>query len=539
MAGDPTWTMLRILKRHKFVLVIGRALAWLLLAADGGLYAQEPPTAAQVTAQYSQSTESYDSFSVEVSATFSAIPNLETGKQAKTAADPKATLSTQNQPPAYQLLRYDEDYSYLKDPARRTDFWDVIKYIPLGNRDGWYLSLGGEMRLRYEFFNNEDAGSQPADTHGYNNFARQRFLLHADLNLDPNFRFFVQMMSGLEEGRIGGPRPEIDRDTFDAHQAFVDIVLPLGAKNSLTARLGRQELRYGSGRLIDVRDAHLRRSFDAARLLLQVDAWAMDGFWSKPVRNRVEEFDDDSDPQRFLWGLYAVHPFVLLPHGHADLYYVGYNNRIGGFDQGTAHERRHSLGVRLWGQPLPWEYDIEILGQFGKLGSGTIQAWGIGSATHYNLTNLPLRPRLGLRADITSGDRNPNSAKLQTFNPLFPTGAYYNLMDPAGPQNLIHVHPVLDLQFASDVTVTADWGFFWRQSLKDGVYRLSGGLLRTGQLSDARYVGSSPTLTVTWAPTRHVTMLASYAHFFAGRFFRETPPGRDIGYFTTWIAYKF
>jgi hypothetical protein len=29
--------------------------------------------------------------------------------------------------PTYKLLRYDEDYSYLKDPDRRTDFWDAIK----------------------------------------------------------------------------------------------------------------------------------------------------------------------------------------------------------------------------------------------------------------------------------------------------------------------------------------------------------------------------------------------------------------------------
>ena len=62
-------------------------------------------------------------------------------------------------PPAYKLLRYEEDYSYLKDPSRRTDFWDPIKYIPLWGRDDWYLSLGGEVRERYEFYHNQDAGA--------------------------------------------------------------------------------------------------------------------------------------------------------------------------------------------------------------------------------------------------------------------------------------------------------------------------------------------------------------------------------------------
>src|SRR5262245_57334872 len=61
-------------------------------------------------------------------------------------------------PPAYKLLRYDEDYSYLKDPCRRTDFWDAISYIPLWDPKDWYLSVGGELRERYEFLRNEDQG---------------------------------------------------------------------------------------------------------------------------------------------------------------------------------------------------------------------------------------------------------------------------------------------------------------------------------------------------------------------------------------------
>lgn len=265
----------------------------------------------------------------------------------------------------------------------------------------------------------------------------------------------------------------------------------------------------------------------------------MDGFWSKPVRNRTGIFDDDTDSQRSLWGVYAVHRFALLPDGHADLYYLGYENRVAPFDQGSGYELRHTLGTRLWGRPWPWEYDVEFVGQVGQFRSGAIQAWGLGSATHYNLASLPLRPRLGLRADATSGDRDPDSVNLQTFNPLFPTGAYYNLMDPVGPQNLIHVHPVLDLHFGGTVTATADWGFFWRTSVEDGLYRLSGGRFRTGQRSRARYVGSSPALTVTWTVTRHITVLASYAHFFAGAFITETPPGKDIDYVTTWISYRF
>jgi hypothetical protein len=34
-------------------------------------------------------------------------------------------------PPTYQMLRFDENYSCLANPANRTDWFDPIKYIPL------------------------------------------------------------------------------------------------------------------------------------------------------------------------------------------------------------------------------------------------------------------------------------------------------------------------------------------------------------------------------------------------------------------------
>ncbi|MGL3109130.1 hypothetical protein [Bradyrhizobium sp. BR 1432] len=53
------------------------------------------------------------------------------------------------------LLRYDEDYSYLRDPAKRTGaWWEPYKYIPLDFRDDAYLTLGLELRFREEAYRN-------------------------------------------------------------------------------------------------------------------------------------------------------------------------------------------------------------------------------------------------------------------------------------------------------------------------------------------------------------------------------------------------
>jgi len=52
-------------------------------------------------------------------------------------------------------------------------------------------------------------------------------------------------------------------------------------------------------------------------------------------------------------------------------------------------------------------------------------------------------------------------------------------------------------------------------------------------------VGSTPTVTLTWNATRHATILASYVHFFAGPFLKETPPGKDMDYVAFWVDYTF
>ena len=58
-------------------------------------------------------------------------------------------------PPSYNASRYLEDYRYLKNSARRTDFWDRLKYISLNDTGSVYLSFGGETRQHYESIRNK------------------------------------------------------------------------------------------------------------------------------------------------------------------------------------------------------------------------------------------------------------------------------------------------------------------------------------------------------------------------------------------------
>ena len=398
-------------------------------------------------------------------------------------------------PPKYQKLRYEEDYRYLQDPSKRIDWFDPIKYVPLSEDGEYYLSLGGLIRERYEYIHNPLWGQDPQDKRGV---FLQRYMLHADVQIGAYVRVFGQLHSALESGRQGGPSP-VDEDKLDLQQVFLDIALPLGEDRTLTLRGGRQEMSYGSARLIDVRQGpNVRRSFDGARALLQWRDLRIDGFVARPVRNEAEVFDNATDDTQALWGVYGMGKLATLSSASVDWYYLGFEDEEAEYAQGRDHETRHSVGARLWGASGGWDYNFEALYQWGRFGRGHIRAWTVASDIGYTWNDVRSYPRVGLRADIASGDRDPNDADLETFNPLFPRGNYFNELANLGPRNFFDVHPFLTLEVLEPLTLTADWNFYWRQSVEDGIYGPSGNLIRSAEGSDSRYVGSAISLTADW-----------------------------------------
>ena len=86
------------------------------------------------------------------------------------------------------------------------------------------------------------------------------------LHSGPRVRLFTELQSSPEEGRTGGPRPT-DADLLDGHQGFVDWRILTGKSSELIVRIGREEVGFGSGRLIAPAEGlNLRRSMDGTAL---------------------------------------------------------------------------------------------------------------------------------------------------------------------------------------------------------------------------------------------------------------------------------
>lgn len=459
-------------------------------------------------------------------------------------AQPDAIRMLQQPPPKYTSLRWDEDYSYLKDPSRRTDFFDPVKYVPLDESGDSYASVGGQARYRYEYFNNYNFGAGPQDEDGY---GLTRLMAHLDLHLTPYFRAFVQGKSAMEDGREGGPRPS-DADETDVEQLFADFRLPLADDRSVTLRAGRQEMQYGSTRLIAASDwTNVRRAFEGAKVMYADPSNSLDVFWVRPVLVDKEEPNEGDGNTSFAgaWDTLQL-PQLFGPAAKSglDVYFLALDQTVGpgvSVDTDT-----YTLGTRLFSKPKPWDFDVELDYQFGQSGSGDIAAWSVATEGGYTFDALPCSPRPFLGFDIASGDRDAASADKQTFNQLFPNGhVFFGYMDFIGRQNIVDVHPGLDLllvdgrPYARRVTLRGEYHTFWRQSAQDAVYTASGAVLRASSGSDQLYIGSEVDFLVTWQVDRHTLFYAGYSHFFTGTFLQETGPSQDADFLYAAVTYTF
>jgi hypothetical protein len=442
--------------------------------------------------------------------------------------------------PLYPLPRYREDWSFLRDPSTRNDCWDRLKFIPLTGDGEFYLSWGGEIRETYERFRNTNFGLATQDLEGY---LLQHYLLHVDIHAGSRFRFFGELSSSLEDGRTGGPRPVVDEDRLDVHQGFFDVsLLAPKSRASLTLRIGRQEMAFGSGRLVALREGpNVPLSFDGVRLSLSLPTWQLEGFATRPVQNSPGIFDDSPQHDFAFWGVYGTHPLAdSKGKPTIDLYYLGLDRKYAVFNQGAAHERRHTVGARLGGQHDGWSYDTEAMYQFGEFGSGTISAWRVAADHAYTFPSVRWHPRVGLAADAASGDRDPANPDLGTFNAMFQSGTYSGRGQILGPNNAIRLEPSIGLSPSEHLTLSAGWGFFWRESANDALYGIPGNVIVPSNGVKSRYEGSRPIAQFDWQVTRHLSAHVNYIYVFNARFEEQSVHGtKSMSFVSPWVMYRF
>lgn len=440
-----------------------------------------------------------------------------------------ATVNAQS----FKLMRYDENYTYLKDSV--LNLYEGIKFIPLQADKSMYASVGGEARYEYVDFSNEDWGRLNI---GHNNFLLQRYDLHTDIHFGNKIRVFAQLRSALQDGRSTGPRP-IDEDHLNMQNFFIDILAWQKDNKSITIRGGRQEIDYGSGRLISVREGpNARLYFTGGKIMYNSANVSADAFVMMADTTYTGVFDNKPSGNINLWGSYAK---IIVPHsGNLDLYYIGIKRSNASFEEGIAKELRHTAGFRFWKYGGGFIYNFEAAYQFGSFGNSNISAWTGSADLGYYFENIKFKPTINLRNDYISGDKKAGDGSLQTFNPIYPKGGYFGFSPQVGPVNLIDIHPYGTIDLLENLKFQADVVFNWRYSLNDGVYRPSGGFNLAGSSSAKKYIGTAYLASLIYSYSKFISINTGIQYFKTGEFVNDIISNHKDGVFiNTRIVFKF
>jgi hypothetical protein len=459
-------------------------------------------------------------------------------------AQPEPPTSRFNRP-AYTDRRFDEDWSVLRDVDLRDvdrhgldGVFDRLKFVPLNERGNVWLTFAGQVRERLEGVRAFQLGaSQPEASDAY---LLSRIRVSADFHASRYFRVFAEAKSSLATRRdlTGGDSASFV-DDIDLQNGFADVTIPLRGHDTLTLRAGRQELLFGTQRVVGPSDyTNVRRTFQGFSAIARTGAWRITPFWTQLVIVQTHAFDQ-GNPDRTLYGAYATR---AASHNGAnvDLYWLGANNSPASFNGTTGPERRQTFGGRLWRDDRPGttDFDLEVAGQFGAVGGEDARGSMVSANGGYTFTSR-FTPHLFATFDYASGDGQPGG-RVGTFNELYPTNhTFLGNTDYIGRQNIISPSAGVDLHPLANLSIVATQYFFWRASLRDAVYDSSSAVLRPGTGSDARYVGAEINVVATYHFDRHLLGYASYNHFFPGAFIRATGPSRGSDYVYGALQFTF
>jgi hypothetical protein len=445
----------------------------------------------------------------------------------------------QNPNPSFNL-----DFRFLDDPENtQFDLFDPIKRIHIG--DTWLVSTGGEIRDRYATIQNAALFNKKPQAGADDTFNLFRARIYGDLWYRDEFRVFAEFITA-ESSPQAIPNSTTDVEKNDFLNLFVEFKLFTLDDRGVYLRVGRQELLFGSQRLISPSDwSNARRTFQGLRGSWHNSAIEEDVFVVNPVIPNPNKISSVDDRQLFTgnWFKYRFNKDSSI-----DLYYLYLHNddlnvargrygATGGYDVNT-------IGSRLVGERNQFLWDFEGAIQFGEwVNQALFAGFGVAGVGYY-FRDVPTAPTLWLYYDYASGDPNPNGTNVhRTFTTLFPFGhTYFAGLDAIGRQNINDLH----LEFAAFpapwARATLGFHVLSLAHARDALYNPQGNVVRQDPTGRAGTdVGDALSTTVQFHLDNHQMFFVGYSHLFSGPFIRKTAvtPGAAKDLDALWLQYTF
>lgn len=438
----------------------------------------------------------------------------------------------------YNLSRWVEDWRSMRDPKKRDDLLDRLKFIALDDDGDIYLTLSGEARLRVNMTSNPNLRERPHQRQDIS-----RLVGGADLHVGEHFRFYGELAHGGLSGRNLGTPPATLRNDLVFQQYFAEANADIDGI-AVGVRYGRQEFTDGPNLLVSQRDNNtIRYTLNGVRAWARGPKWRVDLFDMKPTAyGDLGAADDVNDPARRFSGATfgLVVPTTWL--GGSKLYFDPFvwrrRNRLGAWGGRVGPAERFYGGARLWGDVGRLTIDWSVNHQWGHYIDQDIDAWHAFFAQTYRLGKASTAPRVGFHADYASGGGGYGDGKLRNAYAPFGNNIYYSYQLFLTPSNLVALAPNVTVSPVKGVRLTAEYQLTWRDDVRDAVYRANGQPFAGTQNFRARRIANVSRLQMVWTITPRLSFTGRYEHLDAGP--ALTDAGfRSSDFLAGWLSFRF
>ncbi|MCA9012407.1 MAG: alginate export family protein [Planctomycetaceae bacterium] len=412
-------------------------------------------------------------------------------------------------------------------------------------------SAGAELRYRYM---NEQNRLRPGGP-GHSAYDLWRFTPFVQANYNDFVGGYVQAidasMFGLNAPYTATP---IDVNRTDILQMYAELNLGDVGDGKLKYRYGRQFLQYGSQRLLSpLAWANTFRNFEGHKLVYTSTDWDIDGFVMQSVNgasgniNRPYSFDH-ADQSRTISGFYSTYKGV--ENNTYDLYWLYFDEQQS--SAALMDGQRHTIGTRIAGkQPIKegkklvgtWNWDVEGAYQFGQDNFGSaayrdVQAAMIAALVGYTIEDMTWKPSIGGIFYYGTGDKDPTTGKINTFDVLYPLGhAYWGQIDNLSGQNLVDYGVQAGVKPHEKLNLTSQWHYFDQAQASTVIYNVVGGALPG---SGGYNLGNELDIVGTYTYSKAFNLQAGYFWFFYGGAINKGPLARsDAEQFYLQATYSF
>lgn len=479
------------------------------------------------------------------------LPATEISQSTLYAAPAPAPQAAAPKPPPqpWKVLYFDNDFSYKKNPNHTPLFGEDWKDVPLDcllgceAAEGTRISFGGELRWRY--MDEVNRLRPPFNAPGRSVYDLIRWRNYLDLKHSDWVRVYIEMIDA-EIYNNDLPITGIDLNRWDIQNAFVDLKVMERDDKPVWVRVGRQELLFGSQRLISPLDwANTRRNFQGIRLLSPGTTWDFDAWVTNPVNTAMvgdgggigptlgvnylgNRFDPPNHNIIFggAWGTYKGVKNHVLDSYFLWAYYDGTFPGGAGFPVGN----RFTYGHRWLGtynvecDTRAWLTDVEGGYQFGDDHGQSVQAGFFTVGLGHQWKKVMWEPTLWGFYDYATGDGNPTDNVNNTFFQYYGlVHAYMGLIDNLARQNISDVNWRLQLKPTQKLSLQVAQHFFQLANENDTLYVVTGQRF-PGATNQGNGVGNELDLLAIYNITPNLSVEMGYFEMWYGDYINNVSP---------------